>query len=1281
MYRGNKEYFALKRQLVLEAKEKLNQLPVERSIGFNPANPLPKGLTFVYEWCDNGNEILGYGCNSDGDACCICPQIVPGLFVISCDPTILRQICALYGYEIKVYDIEYDTNNFAAWELLTDYNVCRPGNLVKIITHTVSNAERLYNKFKYNHSSYKYVGVSQYFNIVTQIMFEMIIMKNSTRYVNKEPMDYSVPKTTMAWFDEYLNVYPKYADPKVPIITFDIETVSSDPHRVPTGDDKDDILFTVSIHHTHTNVLYTLIYMPLKMRVSDMVRCIRDDGYDVIPDKSVDASKCSNVLECFNDERSLLVRTMDLLTLKPKLHILFGYNSIGYDIKYLLMRCAFYRIRVDRFIWREGYSFGCEQMHLDLFRIIVMRYRFKSYKLDDVSREILKDSKTGVSAVNLRYTFFRMMKYGRYFKTDESSAKIPSIKDTLEYNNADTLLVSKLESRTKCIPFIISRAMDCQVPLTSMNTNYNKMQFKLWSECFVVGISLRIFMATFKQPNAALKLPIASAYSVNDMIDVNVSLTDKLNSTSSDVDFSSSGHGDLSEPTYARYSSKKSQFPGGANFCLGEKNVDNVQMYDYVTAYPILMDRKNISDETTTVLAASILLMLYPKIQHKETFKVYDYMAHNGSTKSETIILYYQYIYDGLYCGGEFAFTVEELKKRQDSPVIVIWEGRRGILSRIIAHFSAVRAATKLKRKALDEVYDILIEKKNELATKQILMEEYNQQQLDLEVGGGDDVGCDVTDGTFGFDDDGDDDAVDDCSSSNIANVICDGGDDAFGFEDDDDNDEIGEVCKSSDVKSGDVDDDACIFGIEDDDDNVSTLENEAVSADVFGVEDFCCDEVEAAFGSGNCDNDMDVNSCNFGFEDDANVGEDVCDFGFDDCPDEMDGDTTVDDIVAVPNQSVTKVFENQPPLVSRFIQTFGNLCSINESELETESDPMSIISELAEIIALERNNTANSYDLQKSIVSSIYGCIGKMIVVVAAVITSMTRSTLLASAQYCRSLGCNILYIDTDSIMITGYNGDLSAELNRRFPFMEMEMKLARKCMFVKRKTYYKVEDGNFKYGQNVNGPSAWRECVEYFYNRNTITTNPDIYQAFFEFFMSIYKKLQSFDAVTPEFLQYFTQTIKTKDEYKTMTVAKRFKLYMAEKYPALAGASKHSIYYYLDNSVLIPCLRPELDITSKDDLRFVNLFKYYQNMYTTIFNLIKFHIKKNNEPYNITLSSKYILLLMLKGFLDAYEATFLTNAVTCKTDVCNNISLSSDADQIFTEPIHTEVLNSDPE
>lgn len=1167
MYRGNSEYFALKRQLIAETKLKAACLPIEKISWFNPAQPTPLGLTFVYEWRDDGTDILGYGCNSFGNACVIRPKIVPGLFVISGNVPVLREVCALRGYDIQVYDIEYEANNFSVWELLQDYK-CEPGKLVKIITNTVKNAEQVYYKFKNDTLAYKYGGVSQYFNIVHQIMFEMIIRNNADRHVKKIPTDYSVPQTTMRWFDENLTAYTKYDDPKIPVITFDIETVSSDPHRVPTGDDKDDKLFTVSIHHTHTNVLYTLIYLPLKMSPRDMIALIKADGYNVVPNKSVDATNCTNILECFNCERDLLVRTMKLLTLKPKLHILYGYNSIGYDIKFLLMRCAFFKVELGNFIWQEGYNFGVEQMHLDLFRIIVMRYRYKSYKLNDVALEILKDSKTGVSAVNLRYTFFYMVKYNKYHAHIAGSEKMPSIKDTLEYNNADTLLVSKLEGRTKCIPFIIRKAMDCQVPLSSMNTNYNKMQFKLWSECFVVGLSLRMFMGTFKPPTAAIKCPMASPYSATDIFDVTFDLTEKLNPEST------SAQPTAGSQSYTRYAAKKATFPGGANFCLGEINADNVQMYDYVTAYPILMDRKNISDETTTVLAASVLALIYSKIQNVETFKTYDYLAHNGSNKSETVILYYQYIYDKTYCGGEFPFTMDELVRRQDSPVIVIWEGRRGILSRIVARFSEVRAETKLKRKALDEAYDMLIDKKNDLAAKKILMDEFAAM----------------------------------ASNHNNIEDSCDP-DDAFGMEcDDDDDDEQGA-------------DDG--FGFDDDDEPNIVNQN-----DDFGLES---------------DDDVIVDKTLASFAPEAPAA----------------------------NQSI--LFENQPTIVSKFLLTYGRVCSINDLELSLASDPMNIISELADIIALERNNVSNSYDLQKSTIASIYGCVGKMIMVVAAVITSMTRSTLLSSAQYCRSLGCNILYIDTDSIMITGCTTDLSSELNRRYPFMEMEMKVARKCMFVKRKTYYKIEDGSLKYGQNVNGPRVWRECVEYFYNRNTITTNPDIYQAFYDFFMLTYKKLQSFKSVTPEFLACITQNIKTKDEYKTMTTAKKFKLYLADKYPAMAGGSKHSIFYYLDNSVLIPCLRPEVDIKSIDDLKFVNLFKYFQNMYTTIFNLIKFHIRKNNEPYNITLSSKYILLLMLKGFLDAYMSTFSTEASD------RIITQNSDADQLFDDPLSTEMLDEE--
>lgn len=261
---------------------------------------------------------------------------------------------------------------------------------------------------------------------------------------------------------------------------------------------------------------------------SQMLDYIRKDGYDIVPDKKVDDSKCENRLECFTNERDLLVRTMNLLTLGDKLHFLMGYNSLNYDIKYLLMRCQFYNIFIDKFIWREGYNFGCEQIHLDLFRIIVMQYRFKSYTLNEVSKNIMKDSKTGVSAVALRFTFYRMLKHQKFFVHEESSEKYPSIRDTLHYNNADTLLVSKLETRTDSIDFIIQHAKKCQVPLSNMNTNYNKMQYKLWNVCLTVGLNLKLFLGTFKSPVASIIYPVASSYSPFDSIDIRINLTDKL---------------------------------------------------------------------------------------------------------------------------------------------------------------------------------------------------------------------------------------------------------------------------------------------------------------------------------------------------------------------------------------------------------------------------------------------------------------------------------------------------------------------------------------------------------------------------------------------------------------------------------------------------------------------------------------------------------------------------------------------------------------------------------
>lgn len=1196
MYRGNHETYALKRQLIEEAKRALSTLPLENNDthGF-VSRSIPENIVFVYEWTDDG-RIIGIGCNRSGVACRLEPKIQPGLFVVSADIEVLREICTLEKYPIIVFDVTYDSNNFAVYDLFHNYDLARPCQLVKIITQTTSEVNKLYFKFKKNEFSYKYVCISQYWDITKQIMFELLVKRMAQeRQANPScDLNYNIPNSTMQWFDENLNIYPDISIPTLPLITFDIETVSSDPHRVPDGSDVDDILFTTSVHHVHKKILYTLIYLPLMNRSCDELKqYIKLDGYEIIPEKTDADKEYENSLEIFSNEIDLLKRTMDLLTVNGKLHHLVGYNSLNYDIKYLLMRCIFYGETkyVERFVWREGYSYGLDQIHLDLFRIIIMRYRFKRYTLNEVSKMILKESKTGVSAVALRYTFFRMLKHQKYFIHAQCNEKMPSVRDTLHYNNADTLLVSKLLIATQSIKYIIGRAMECQVPLSSMNTNYNKMQYNLWNDCFIVGLKSRKFLGVFKASTATIPCSISTPYSSNDYISVSLDLTSGLKNSEENPSAS---------VTATTTSVRTAKFPGGANFCLGEYDVSKVQMYDYVTAYPLLIDRKNISDETATILPANILLAQYHLIRCPQEFETFDYLTHSGNTKSATIIQYYQYIYNGLYCGGQFPFTADELRRRQNSRVIIIWQGRRGILSEIVAKFNAVRAETKSFRKILDGALTLVEDTINEVIVDRLEMEEL--MALDEQT---DDNDTPVTITSSNDDDDyfgGNDIAV---------SIEKDGGEDDDGFGG-------GEPCINS---------------MQDDDDEFGCGDELLQSAP---IDDFEGDSLS---------------------KDDENI---------------IDKSETTN--------STAKTYDFE--CTNEYLKIYENkLCVINKELLNTLPDPIAKLNEIKMSIILERDRFKNSYDLQKSLVSSIYGCVGKMIPVVAAIITCTIRSTLIQTAQYLRSLGYNIYYIDTDSVMIVGANEeDLSPQLNKMFPHTEMECKVADRCIFVRKKTYYKVEDGNLKYGQNVNGPPAWRECVNYFYNQTHIATNNDIYKSFYTFFKDIYRRLLSFETITTELLDSVTQTIVVQREYKTMAVAAKFKMYLAQKYPTLGHSFKHNIYYHFEDNVRVPCFRPAIDLKSIDDIHKINLFKYYQNMYATIFNLIKVHIKRNNTPYNVTISSKFVLLKMMKGFVDAWLETFPASSSISKSMVIDSSSVNdtiNDPESVFDDPSYLDIYS----
>lgn len=1050
-------FFTKKRKLTDEAKHALGNLPLQQATNNN---------VFVIEWFDFENVIYGYGCNADGIACRMKPDITPGLFVVSNDISVLTEVCKLHGYSIHVYhEIKYISNNFSLYDYFYDCSIAKPPTLVKIITKTVSDTFKLYYKFKNDMRSYLYVGVSKYWQISTQILFERLIKKWAKQYArNEKSLTFEVPDIFMHWFDHSLEIHDECKIPDIPIIVYDIETVSCEIGRIPDGSCPFDELYTASIFIHSDSVLYTIAFLPLyNVSHQEMVNMITNDNY-----KFENCGSISNVIECYSDECEMLKRVLELLTLAPRLHYLIGYNSISYDIKFILTRCVFYNIQVERFLWHDGFCFGPEQIHLDLYRTVRLMYSFQSYTLDSVCKSILKTvSKATVDAANLRFSFYHMKVKQQFLTQSISSPQKPSVVDTLKYNERDTILVFKLLEKIQAMHHLSKEAEKCKINVTTLMTNYNTKQYRLWNQNFVVGLNIGLFLTTFKSPDVLLKCPIYNLETgdITKIIPINLTLTKYLNNEEDD----------------------DGKFPGGFNFCYEKKEQNNVQVCDWVAAYPTAIDKLNISDETTSIIPANILKLMYPSIKNKHEFRVFDYIIHSGSSRTETVIKSHQYIKEKAYCGGEFELTLEELTRRQDAPIIIIWFGRRGLLSEIITFYNKKRAQTKMMQQLAERAYNAVQNKLQNVI--QIQTRQMNHSTNEMKKTG---------------------------PYSQIVNR----------------------------------------------------------------------------------------NPYKFDF--------------------------------------VNKYV--------KYISVNDSTFFLNDDLIDKEIDKENLLSNICDDISLEIEKLKNSHQLQKVIVSSFYGCLGMrtcMNKILAATITAIMRSTLLQSAQLCENEGAEICYADTDSLMFImpkDNNADLTLILNDKFPFTKMDRKIMKSIQFVKTKVYYYInqDDGYMKYGQHVNGPIAWRECVEFFHKQTHVTTNTHIYNSFHTFFMQIYTKLLAYTEVNLEFKSHFTQTIKTKNAYPTKTITAVYVDYVAINFPSMANLNEHSVFYILNDSVTTPCLRPDIEITEINHLSKVNFYKYYQNVFTTIFYMLEFNVRKNNVPFNVMLSKNNVLLLFLRAFLDVYEIVF---------------------------------------
>lgn len=636
-------------------------------------------VAFVVEWSYEENYLFGIGCDKSGEVVKLKLNTEPGLFVACANVNLLKARVALDGYRIKDTGISISANNFSIFDYMLDESVSKESRLIKIDTKMFENAVKLYYSFVNDPNSYRYAAVPHYWDISKQIVLELFLK-------------YGEPKlSTFIWIDKDLQIH-NLPTMQLNRIIYDIETVSNDPIRVPTGEQDDDIFFSVSIIDLFEKTLYSAVYLPVDTRRIDYdlkERMLKIDEYS-----SYKGFK--NVIEVFTSEIDLLKFTMKILHAKGKLHFSDGFNSQGYDIKFLFLRCKYYNLDFSKdFIWDMGFKFGVNQIPFDLYRVSRLLFDVKNYSLNSISKHVLENETKleDVNSVELRYLFYAIKEYNRLFSHDEMKTDLkkswPSLRDAIHYNNLDTLLVCNIIKQTDCSKTIIEECNNGGISLHSLLGRFDQSKYKVLNKCFYIGLTKKKFFCRFKATDTNALMPYRNQYNESDACNIHLSLENKL---------------------HTPFANKPNGYPGGFNFCYGESKINSIQIYDLFIAYMYLIVVANISDETAMLLPANILVLYLMFVKNPENFKCYDYLTHTGINGTHSRILAYKYIYENLYCGGEFPFTQEELISRGESLVIIILQkpAHEGVLSCIVDCLNTERENYKIIGKLFEQVLDEL---------------------------------------------------------------------------------------------------------------------------------------------------------------------------------------------------------------------------------------------------------------------------------------------------------------------------------------------------------------------------------------------------------------------------------------------------------------------------------------------------------------------------------------------------------------------------------------------
>lgn len=558
------------------------------------------------------------------------------------------------------------TRDCAIFHLVSNDELYNVYNLYFLPLTSFAGLDPISSCIKYSSNVIEMFKIS---NIYTQILCYNWLQGKTTPILNVK-------------LDSDLNSFEIYNEPKLPIISFDLETISSNAVRVPFGNYRNDILMTASFieRENNGNVFCKLwIYLPAK---NDSQKVIMEQQSNekikqYIEDYDYKLKFNSIEIRYFFSEKEILSAIFDYFISYPTVFIALGYNIRSYDLYYLAQRATFLNIPEKTYLnfYHNSFSIGTKMIPVDLYLIFAKFYKleFPSLKLKDVSSHLLKtQTKVDFPAVAYRFIFKDMIESQNINSQYAYKGVSYYWKDIMLYNIIDSVLVLNLWEYLEYDGWIFNLSKIFHIPTRLL---YQIKNNRFLGNYFTIESLYR---------NIAI---VKSNYVCHLKVDENIFTYNDQNI----------------------YQNKL--FSGGFNYRIGQMFFHKIYMVDMLTYYPNLISSFNLSKETTALISKEQFDKISPFVKSWENVRLFKFVNHTKNPNDLPPNVYERLFINGLIENVEEILNVEQIEtfNKNDQIIVIIQKSRyEGFLPKLVSVQSDLRSLAKKESKKLEKTIKLL---------------------------------------------------------------------------------------------------------------------------------------------------------------------------------------------------------------------------------------------------------------------------------------------------------------------------------------------------------------------------------------------------------------------------------------------------------------------------------------------------------------------------------------------------------------------------------------------